>query len=235
MAHYLDVKPVSEVDMPSCMEILIPSFEFMSISEILNGLNTSSDREALSNLHWQTIQEHVARYPQSGAVGIKCVDVDQVTRNETIIGYAEWFIYPQPRALDECLKPLGFMQPPRSADNDKNVSIRDYFRPSIETRADIMGTQPYGLLVWLCVSPSFRRKGAASRLMKWGTDQCAKLAVPAYLEASHEGKKLYESLGWQELQHPRVRDIGYPIMMWWPNESPETRDVGTDMHALNKN
>lgn len=229
MAYHLEVKPISEVDLPRCMEILIPSFEFMSISETLNGLNTSSDREALGKLHWQTIQDHLARYPQGGAVGIKCVDVDQVTGNETIIGYAEWFIYPQPRTLDECLKPLGFMQPPRSADNDKRNSIREYFRPSIETRADVMGTRPYGLLVWLCVDLSFRRRGVASRLVRWGMDQCSRLAIPAYLEASQEGKRLYESLGWQVLRHPRVRDIGYPIMMWWPSESEEGHSVGLDV------
>lgn len=36
-------------------------------------------------------------------------------------------------------------------------------------------------------------------LLKWGTAEADRLALPCYLEASEEGKPLYVKHGWQEV------------------------------------
>ena len=197
--------------MTQCMKLLIQSFDFMSISDILIGPNTIENRRRLGQVHWQTFQDHLAKYP-STPVGIKCVYNDPTSGVKQIVGFAEWFIFDRSQAEDERLQLLGFMSPPWVDDDSRKEQIKAYFDPSIDVRSEIMGGRPYGLLLWLCVDPSFRRKGVASMIVQWGMRQCAKLRIPAYLEASKEGQTVYEKLGWKPLNHPRCEEIGCQIM-----------------------
>lgn len=50
--------------------------------------------------------------------------------------------------------------------------------------------------LWLlCTHPSFRRRGAGTRLCEWGLDQAKQRAVPATVLASPMGNRLYEEVG----------------------------------------
>ena len=63
----------------------------------------------------------------------------------------------------------------------------------------------------LCVDEAFRGKGAGKALVKWGMEQCDKMGVPGYLEASDDGKWLYENLGWVVVGEEKL-----PGMMYFP-------------------
>lgn len=43
--------------------------------------------------------------------------------------------------------------------------------------------------------PDHQRRGAGAMLVKWGCSQADKAGLPAFLEASDAGKKLYERNG----------------------------------------
>lgn len=47
--------------------------------------------------------------------------------------------------------------------------------------------------------PSQQRRGAGSMLLKWGIAESDRLGIPAYLEASDEGRPLYEKHGWRSV------------------------------------
>ena len=52
----------------------------------------------------------------------------------------------------------------------------------------------------LHTNPEHQRRGAASMLLKWGADEADRLGLESYLEASPDGKFLYEKRGFRELE-----------------------------------
>lgn len=50
----------------------------------------------------------------------------------------------------------------------------------------------------LVTEPEEQRRGAGGMLLKWGLDQADQAQLPAYLEASEEGKPLYARWGFEE-------------------------------------
>lgn len=57
--------------------------------------------------------------------------------------------------------------------------------------------------------------------VQWGLDQCAKLGIPAWLEASEAGKPLYERLGFQVAEKADL-SVGRGVpMIWWPEGTRE--------------
>lgn len=45
----------------------------------------------------------------------------------------------------------------------------------------------------------YRKQGAASMLIRWGVEQAKKDGIPAYLEASVQGKPVYERCGFRQV------------------------------------
>jgi GNAT superfamily N-acetyltransferase len=54
--------------------------------------------------------------------------------------------------------------------------------------------------------PEYRRKGAAGLLLRWGLEKADQEEVEAYLEASPEGKPVYEHFGFWEVERLVVLD-----------------------------
>ena len=44
----------------------------------------------------------------------------------------------------------------------------------------------------LFTDPNHQRRGAGTMLLKWGTEQADRLGLPLYLDATADGKRLYE-------------------------------------------
>ena len=58
----------------------------------------------------------------------------------------------------------------------------------------------------MCVSPQHQRRGVGQALMEWGCAQADAHGVEAVVEASDEGKGLYERFGFQALRHVKLRE-----------------------------
>jgi predicted N-acetyltransferase YhbS len=56
------------------------------------------------------------------------------------------------------------------------------------------------------VDPDHQRRGAGAMLVQWGLDLADKLQLPAFLEASDAGKKLYTILGFEPV-HVEMFDL----------------------------
>jgi ribosomal protein S18 acetylase RimI-like enzyme len=58
----------------------------------------------------------------------------------------------------------------------------------------------------LAVHPEFGGKGIASCLVKWGLEQCERVSLPAYVEATPVAVGLYKRLGFVELRTIEILD-----------------------------
>jgi GNAT superfamily N-acetyltransferase len=52
----------------------------------------------------------------------------------------------------------------------------------------------------LHTDPKYQRRGAASALLKWGTERADQLGLPVYLESSHAGHILYGRHGFKDIE-----------------------------------
>ena len=69
----------------------------------------------------------------------------------------------------------------------------------------------------LAVDPSYQRRGIGRKLMEWGLERSKEEDVPITLTGTPAGLRLYEKIGFKEVQ---VNDIGNGIkersMIWRP-------------------
>ncbi|KAI1515608.1 Acetyltransferase domain containing protein [Pyrenophora tritici-repentis] len=124
---------------------------------------------------------------------LKVVDTES---DDEIIAYAKWEIYPQGRPDLEGLK-----QPmdDESKKVDQYGRLREAAHEYFCTRNGEMGKHPHVLLALLVTAPQHRRRGAGSLLVQWGIAKSEELGLPAYLQASAQGQRLYQSHGFKDI------------------------------------
>lgn len=154
----------------------------------------------------------------------KCVEAEQsdphvrfmkaTDSSGQIVACAKWFIYTHGNTeeeLDDMFKmPTTF---PKTWD--------PIFMYLNQSRRETMGRRPYYFLSVLATHPEHHRKGAGGSLVKWGTDLADEQGVECYLEASIEGRPLYERLGFRVVKEVpfQLEDFGRP-------------DLGTDVNCI---
>lgn len=215
MASNFRIEPVKEEDMPRCMEICLPAFDFVPIQSIIAGPDTPDKYNVNAQRHIQGLREHAAKYP-SVPPGIKCIYTDPVTGDEKIVGFAEWLIWDRERTEEEYSQENYILRLEWVESNKDRDHALSFMQPFFEERRRAMKGRPFGLLIYMCVEPEFRRQGVASQCVRWGMERCAELGIPAYLEASEEGMPLYKRLGWELMEG--VSDLAgeLPPMIWYP-------------------
>ena len=85
--------------------------------------------------------------------------------------------------------------------------------------------------IWLAVlgvDPRFQRRGVGKRLLQWGLSRADEEAVQMGLIASPAGRRLYKSVGFQDVGFLKIE--GCPLMdsayVRWPNG--ERKDIKLD-------
>jgi hypothetical protein len=97
------------------------------------------------------------------------------------------------------LKPLETDLPtwPEGAD----VELANHFFGNLFTRRKrIMGERKHWYLEILATRPEWQGKGAAGKLMRWGLERADEEGVETYIEASPDGKPIYEHFGFKEME-----------------------------------
>lgn len=64
--------------------------------------------------------------------------------------------------------------------------------------------------------PNFRRRGAASLMLRWGCQQADEAGLPIYIDSSEDGVPVYEKLGFQALSSPVGIPEGITAMLRQP-------------------
>jgi ribosomal protein S18 acetylase RimI-like enzyme len=100
-----------------------------------------------------------------------------------------------------------------------------------EAYADIDNMLPedifddYWQLQHLAIDPAFQRRGVGTLLTRWGVEQAREEGCCVALEASEDGKRMYERLGFQVIKtlpgDPSKGLSAAPVLVWQPEDSQE--------------
>jgi len=117
-----------------------------------------------------------------------------VTDEETgeVIAAAQWNVHPEghfAKASDD-VKP--YWMPEGTTKDVASQLLHQFF----SLRRERMNESH--LLISFCFTHSkHRRRGAAALLMEWGTRKADELGLPAYVEATDNGRELYKQYGFE--------------------------------------
>jgi hypothetical protein len=72
----------------------------------------------------------------------------------------------------------------------------------------------------LFVDPDYHRRGAGRLMVEWGNRLADTMMLPIWVEASKQGRGLYASCGYEEIEHVHLEtkhntwdgDLDYPLM-----------------------
>ncbi|KAF2665364.1 acyl-CoA N-acyltransferase [Microthyrium microscopicum] len=67
-------------------------------------------------------------------------------------------------------------------------------------RKEIMGTREHVYLASIAVRPDAQRQGIGKKLTEWGIDEAQRLELPIYLDATPQGKGLYEKFQFELIE-----------------------------------
>lgn len=215
------VEVAREEDLPVMMAICNAAFASMESERALGNLDTPEGRKASVQRRIHAWREHTKVSAQPCA--IKCLHTDP-TGKETIVASAEWFIYDKPRS-EEQYRQEHYLLSAAWVSGPQQEEARERLKPVVDARMRWMGGRAHAVLMYMCVDPSWRRRGVSTMCMHWGLERCEKLSVPAYLEATDEGKQVYSRLGFVEVEQVPLRSDGeeilMPVMVWWPPGTSE--------------
>lgn len=112
------------------------------------------------------------------------------TAKDQVIAWCKWNA-PSPKPLETDLPEW-----PEGADVDL---ANHFFGNLFARRGRIMGERAHWYLEIVATRPEWQGKGAAGRLMRWGLEKADEEGVETYLEASPDGKPIYEHFGFKEV------------------------------------
>lgn len=113
-----------------------------------------------------------------------------VTAGDSVVAFAQWNPPSKPAPID---------LPTWPADTDVALA-NSFFGGLFSSHERLMGRRPHWYLELVATRPEFQGKGAAGMLLRWGLEQADRDGVEVYLEASPEGKPIYEHFGFGELE-----------------------------------
>ncbi|GAO13348.1 uncharacterized protein UV8b_00673 [Ustilaginoidea virens] len=122
----------------------------------------------------------------------KVVDTDlEAHGQDAMVAFSMWYVWQTPRET---------LPPARQYGPGSNPEACELFFGGMRREwIARMAHKPHAYLKLLHTDPAHQRRGAASLLLKWGTDQADALGLPAYLESSEEGRVLYQRHGWRQV------------------------------------
>jgi len=175
----LTIREATLSDAAAMTEIYFSAFNIDAISLLAFPRNNST----VYNWWFDNIVEDMAD-PYSHTL---CV----TTPENEVIAWAKW--------ASPSLKPLSTDLPQWPEGSD--VEIANHFFGNLFTRRKrVMGEREHWYLECIATSPEWQGKGAAGKLIRWGLEKVDEKGVEAYLEASPDGKPVYEHFGFREVE-----------------------------------
>ncbi|KAH7165779.1 acyl-CoA N-acyltransferase [Dactylonectria macrodidyma] len=129
--------------------------------------------------------------------------------DEVIVGYAKWV---RPGTPVE-------MPPPADAwpqDGNPGLAV-EFFGGLAAAHSRTMDGRPHWYLELIGVRKEWMGKGAASPLMRWGVDRADEDGLPCFLEATPNGRGMYEKYGFrvvgqQEFESPTGTAVDFYML-----------------------
>ncbi|PSN69729.1 hypothetical protein BS50DRAFT_295224 [Corynespora cassiicola Philippines] len=145
---------------------------------------------------------------------VRYMKVIDTEKQDFIVSIARWHYYPAGYNFDSEIHWETHSPPPdQIIPHGFNIALHNYILTTRDA-ARSLWTRPNAscwILMHMVTHPSYRGKGAAGLLIRWGIEQAEKDRVPAYLEAGVMGRPIYERHGFVQvgdLLQVELRDYG---------------------------
>ncbi|KAH7357429.1 acyl-CoA N-acyltransferase [Pyrenochaeta sp. MPI-SDFR-AT-0127] len=113
---------------------------------------------------------------------------------ENMVAFAKWHIFETAEAVAANSRPI-------ILDEGRNKEACMLLYGGLKDRKkEIMGNKPHLYLHMLSTDPAFQGKGAGGMLVDWGTRKADELNLPAYLESSAAGRRVYQKRGFRDIE-----------------------------------
>ncbi|KAF1983835.1 acyl-CoA N-acyltransferase [Aulographum hederae CBS 113979] len=182
----LEVSPISPSDLEATVGVWMAAFEEGIGAALMNPSDPAVDFPR----HVSHLQKDLKEDKENILRIFKCVD----TATGEIAGIAEWHFYLREQTDEELDKHLERPKPGDDSYRECDEVIYDWLKG--ERRKD-MGNRAYIYLYILAIRPQYQRKGVGSALLEHGLQQVDEFGLESYLEASMQGKPLYERFGFR--------------------------------------
>lgn len=165
---------------------------------------TSTDAEATARNKWSIAQQREMFLCDPTARFVKAVLLHDEKTEAEIVSLARWHFYPTGFKYSEHMAlELDALAPPDSPPTwPEGLNGRLHagmLKHIFGTREEWTGTGPMWVLTTLVTRNAYRKRGAAGKLIAWGTEQAKRDGVPAFVEAVPSTSSLYLKLGWQRI------------------------------------
>lgn len=176
----LTLRKATAEDAQALTDIYFSAFSIDAISLIVFPRNSP----AVYKFWYDSVIEEIVD-PNSHFV---CI-VDTDSPNQAVVAYAKW---------NSPAAPAGGELPQWPAGSDHAVA-NHFFGNLISRHARIMEGRKHWYLELLATRPEYQGKGAAGKLLRWGMNRSDEDGTETYLEASPDGKPIYEHFGFKEV------------------------------------
>ncbi|KAF7596798.1 hypothetical protein BBP40_012397 [Aspergillus hancockii] len=192
----LIIEDVVPEDIPKLSDVWFGAFNSPSNQELFPdtpGVHTWWDEANREDLLHKPYQKY-----------LKVIDS---THPENIVAYGKWDLEP-----DECVK----RYPPWHTESNAKLCNR-FFGGIEKQRKRLMGKRKHYYLDMLATNPEYRRRGAASMLVRWGCELADRNGATIYIASSKEGVPLYQRCGFVLLEGLDDTPEGISPMIREPN------------------
>jgi GNAT superfamily N-acetyltransferase len=182
----LTLRKATPEDSKALTDIYFSAFSIDAISLLVFPRNNA----AASKFWYDSVIEEIA---DPTAHFICIVDTD--TPDQTVVAYAKWNT---PSA------PVAGELPEWPAGGDHEIA-NHFFGNLVSRHAKIMEGRKHWYLELVATRPEYQGRGAAGKLLRWGMERADEEGTETYLEASPDGKPIYEHFGFAEVDRLVVK------------------------------
>ncbi|GAM82345.1 hypothetical protein ANO11243_003240 [Dothideomycetidae sp. 11243] len=115
-------------------------------------------------------------------------------------GHSAWKIHPRDRDQAELDAIAADAERDGYPPSSHRTLLDDFYAALGDAKKRYLGRKAHVLLHLLATDPDYHRRGIGGMQIKWGLEETDRLGVMSYLEASEEGKALYERYGFRQVE-----------------------------------
>ncbi|KAK3697204.1 hypothetical protein LTR37_017605 [Vermiconidia calcicola] len=214
MASMFHVELASEEELPDLVGLIIPTFAHYGLEQLVGNFNTPEGIKAATERHLRAWRDHVEETGRP--LGVKCLHQDAASGQETMVACAYWAVFDRPRSPEDMEK-VNYLLSGAWLPEEQRVMARARLQPVLDMRTKWLAGRGHAILMYMATDTAWRRQGAATAVVQWGLDLCKELGIVAYLEASEEGRPVYQKLGFEVVEEVEFEpgEVGR-AMIWWP-------------------
>ncbi|KAE9363437.1 putative GNAT family acetyltransferase [Stipitochalara longipes BDJ] len=176
----IEILPATLEDFPQLAQLNYHGFSGTPVNSLMFG--GQSEEEQLANTE---------QYLKKALDDPTCKLTKAVMHGQ-IVAFAQWHYYLEPMAVEDGL--------PSDWGAGANGPLCDAFFGSMKkVRKEQMGGKRCAVLAILVTAPDFQGRGVGSLLCNDGLRIADQENLPAWLEASAKGRKLYQKLGFEDV------------------------------------